>query len=77
MGITDITVEQLELLRELAWHGGVILVSSRDDYWDYRELMKRGLVYVEETGSRIRYELEPKGRSLLAGVDTTFFWKAT
>lgn len=67
--ICDLSSDQLQLLRELDFYGGVMIVRSRRNYADYEALEKAGFV----TGfavsmSELRYKITKAGKEILEGM---------
>jgi hypothetical protein len=64
--VTDPTPKQMQLLRELDFFGGALIVRSRMDAHEYVHLQNAGLVtcftmYLNE----VRYEITEAGRAVL------------
>jgi hypothetical protein len=64
--MADLTSDQLRVLRELDFYGGVMIVRSGREFQDYEVLEKAGLVLAEATSAReMRYKLTKIGKTLL------------
>ena len=64
--MADLTSDQLRLLGELDYYGGVMIVRSGGDHLDYEVLEKAGLILAEAISTReMRYKLTKAGKSLL------------
>ena len=50
--MADLTSDQLRVLRELDFYGGVMIVRSGREFQDYEVLEKAGLVLAEATSAR-------------------------
>jgi len=64
--MADLTPNQLRLLRELDFYGGILILRTRTDEADYEVLEKSGFVSAFAINiSEIRYKITAAGRAAL------------
>ena len=64
--MAELTSNQLHLLRELAFYGGVLIVRTHGNDADYAVLEKGGLVFAfAHSASEIKYKITKAGRAAL------------
>jgi len=64
--MAELTSNQLRLLRELAFYGGVLIIRTRDNDADYAILEKDGLVSAfAQSASEVKYKITKAGRAAL------------
>jgi hypothetical protein len=65
--MADLTSNQLRLLRELAFYGGVLITRTHADDADYAVLEKDGLVTAFALNiSEVKYKITKAGRAALS-----------
>ena len=64
--MADLTQNQMRLLRELDFYGGVLIIRTRANDTDYAALEKRGFITAFALNmSEVRYKITKDGREVL------------
>jgi hypothetical protein len=69
--MSQLTSNQIQLLRELEHHGGALIVRTKDDELDYLHLHNAGLINCFTSSlpvGEVRYEITEAGRAALIKV---------
>jgi hypothetical protein len=73
LAMDDLTPNQLRLLRELDFYGGVLILRRRLDEADYAVLEKSGFVTAFAINVReVRYKITPAGRGTVPSLARVF-----
>lgn len=64
--MAELTSNQLRLLRELAFYGGILIIRTHDNDADYAILEKDGLVSAfAQNASEVKYKITKAGRAAI------------